>query len=382
MSDPNTPARSGALMNASVLHTSVHRFAAARSLSALPADHPYRAVHGHNFLAGVWATVPAGWATPGLEPRALGAALRTAVRPFDPGLLDDTLASPGDAALAEWLRDALATQVPGIELITVQSTAFQGVRHDVKRNRSLAWRRYRFEAAHQLPRVPAGHKCGRMHGHGFSVVLEADALDPAASGVQDYDRLDAAWTPWQRQLDGACLNDLEGLDNPTSEMLAAWLWDRIAPALVGLRSVTVYETASCGAHYDGTGFQIWKDFSFDSAVRLSHASVPADRTGVHGHTFLARLILSARLDEVMGWTVDYGDVKQLFQPIYQRLDHQPLHDIAALQGAGVGELTRWILDEAGKVLPALEAIAVFETPGNGAWLSRQDWRRYAILGES
>jgi 6-pyruvoyltetrahydropterin/6-carboxytetrahydropterin synthase len=360
-------------MTLSVLNTAIHRFAAARSLPALAASHPYRALHGHNFLAGVWCR-DAGPTPADLSACAgLHAALASALRPIDPGHLNECLAMPGDVAVAHWLREQLAPALPGLEWLALQSTPQQGVRVDAGGADDRVWRRYRFEAAHQLMRVPPGHKCGRMHGHGFSVVLEASAQASPGSTSLDYDRLDQSWLPWFERLHGACLNQLSGLENPTSEMLARWLWERLRASLADLCSVTVYETATCGARYDGQGFQIWKDFSFDSAVQ--------EHGGLNGHTYLLRLLLSAPLDEAMGWTVDYGDVKSLFQPTYLELDHQPLHEIAGLAACDSAGLATWLFGRAKAVLPSLEALTLFETPGQGSWVSPSDWRRCARWGE-
>jgi 6-pyruvoyltetrahydropterin/6-carboxytetrahydropterin synthase len=111
--------------------------------------------------------------------------------------------------------------------------------------------------------VPPGHKCGRMHGHGFEVILHADQdLEDKDLGI-DFDRLDTCWLPLQAQLDCSCMNDLPGLENPTSEMLANWIWTSIKTELPELSWVTVYETTTAGCHYDGANYRIWKEQSFE-----------------------------------------------------------------------------------------------------------------------
>ena len=127
--------------------------------------------------------------------------------------------------------------------------------------------------------------------------------------------------PLQADLHHACLNDIPGLANPTSELLAAWLWQRLKAALPALSWITVYETATAGCHYDGRHYRIWKEQRFESALRLARAPEGDPRRRLHGHSYLLRLHLSAPLDQVLGWTVDYGDVKALFKPVYERLDH-------------------------------------------------------------
>jgi 6-pyruvoyltetrahydropterin/6-carboxytetrahydropterin synthase len=185
----------------------------------------------------------------------------------------------------------------------------------------------------------------------------------------DYDHIDLLWKPIYAELNYACLNDIEGLENPTSELIASWLWRRLKDKLPQLAWVTVYETASCGAHFDGRRHRIWKDMSIDSAVRLARSPTDDARRRIHGHTYVLRLHLDAALDELMGWTVDFGEVKELFTPIFKRLDHQPLYEIADLPDNDVESLLRWIKRESAKQLPALSRIDLFETRGCGAILS-------------
>lgn len=102
-----------------------------------------------------------------------------------------------------------------------------------------------FESAHRLPRVPEGHKCGRMHGHSFRCdIVVTGPLDPHLGWVVDYADIKAAVAPVIDALDHRCLNDIDGLDNPTSEVLCRWIWDRVAPLLEGLSAVTVRETCT------------------------------------------------------------------------------------------------------------------------------------------
>src|SRR5690606_17631564 len=130
----------------------------------------------------------------------------------------------------------------------------------------------------------------------------------------DYDYLDALWEPIFADLDHAYLNDIFGLENPTSEVISHWVWQRLKPQLPELSWVTVYETASCGAHFDGKNYRIWKELTLDSAVQLRRAPVGDRRRRIHGHTYTLRLHLHGTLDKVMGWTMDFGDAKRLFDP--------------------------------------------------------------------
>ena len=354
-------------MTERLLYTAASVFEAARAVSALPAGHRSRRLHGHSFTARIRAALPAGWADfPGGEVDALHAALCRALEPLDYRHLNDTLAQPTDENLARWLRARL--EVPGLESVGLQSTAHEGADLD-DAGHAHVWRRYLLQSAHRLPHVRPGHKCGRVHGHGFEVVLHADTdLGARALGV-DYDHLDALWAPLHAELDHAYLNDIPGLENPTSELIARWLWQRLKAALPELSWVTVYETGQCGASFDGRHYRIWKELTLDSALCLPAAPAGDPRRRVHGHTYTLRLHLGAPLDEVMGWTVDFGDVKELFAPVFAALDHRPLHELAGLGQADVAGLVRWIRAEAGARLPQLDRIDLCPTRGCGAILA-------------
>ncbi len=350
-----------------LLYTAAASFEAARCVLILPEGHRSRRLHGHSFLAEVRCALPEGWASfPGGEVEGLREKLISTIAPLDYNKLNNELEQPTDENLARWVTSRLA--VPGIESVGVQSTKHEGVDLDNKQHAHI-WRRYVFESAHQLPNVPLGHKCGRMHGHGFEVILHADQdLGTSEIGI-DYDYLDALWAPIHSDLDHACLNDIDGLQNPTSEVISNWIWQRLKPQLPELSWVTVYETASCGAHFDGKNYRIWKEMTLDSAVQLRRAPEGDRRRRIHGHTYILRLHLHAPLDQVMGWTVDFGDVKQLFDPIFKRLDHHPLHEIPGLVDADSASLVRWIRDQAAPMLPQLDRIDLYETLGCGVILS-------------
>jgi 6-pyruvoyltetrahydropterin/6-carboxytetrahydropterin synthase len=343
------------------------RFAAARQVHGLPPGHPCRGLHGHNFQASAWAALPPGFAAyPGGEIGALAARLESCLRPLQHAHLNERMSEPTDTAIAAWIAQSI--ELPCLARIALQSTPEQGVERDGA-GRSFAWRRYRFEAAHWLPKVAPGHKCGRMHGHGFEVVIHVRAAPGAASPGTEYELLDQAWAPWRDRLDCRCLNEIEGLDNPTSEMLSSWLWTRLRPALPGLAWVGVFETPSCGASFDGQRYRIWKELALDSAVRHLHAPAHSPRHRVHGHTFKLRLNLSAPLDAVLGWTIDFGDVKQVFDPTFDRLDHRPLYEIAGLGDTDTASLALWIFHTARRDLPQLVGVELFEAEGRGACVS-------------
>lgn len=111
---------------------------------------------------------------------------------------------------------------------------------------------FRFEAAHFLPQVPEGHKCRRMHGHSFrGEVAVRGPVDPKLGWVIDFADLKAAVEPLVKELDHYVLNDIAGLENPTSELLAVWIWKRLEANVPGLFRITIEETCSSRCHYYG-----------------------------------------------------------------------------------------------------------------------------------
>ena len=114
------------------------------------------------------------------------------------------------------------------------------------------YRKFSIEAAHRLPNVPEGHKCARLHGHSFQVTVVVDGDIGAESGwVMDFADLKAAFEPLFQQLDHRYLNDVEGLENPTSENLARWIWERLKGDLPLLSRIEVSETCTSGCVYRG-----------------------------------------------------------------------------------------------------------------------------------
>ena len=111
---------------------------------------------------------------------------------------------------------------------------------------------FTFEAAHRLPQVPTTHRCYRLHGHSYRVELQLDGpVDPLSGFIVDFFDVEAAFAPLLGRLDHQCLNDVEGLENPTAENIAIWIFDRIKPALPQMTTVIVYETPNSWVEYDG-----------------------------------------------------------------------------------------------------------------------------------
>lgn len=341
-------------MSATLLHVAAAPFEAAVSVPVLPEGHRSRRLHGHSFLAAVRSR----------DGSALGERLRAAVALLDYACLNELIAVPTDENVARWIRERLGDAAP--DTVSVQSTRHQGVDIDGL-NRAHLWRRFRFEAAHRLPCVAPGHPCGRMHGHGFEVILHVNQDLAAADMGIDFDRLGELWQPLHDLLHHACLNDIAGLENPTSEMLARWIWQRLVGALPELSWVTVYETVTAGCHYDGRHFRIWKEQRFESAVQL-RAAAPGDaRRRLHGHSYITRLHLTAPLDAMRGWTIDYGDVREAFTPVFRELDHHALNESTGTDG-GLPALLGWMRARVGAALPALDRIDLYATPLEGAIL--------------
>jgi 6-pyruvoyltetrahydropterin/6-carboxytetrahydropterin synthase len=114
------------------------------------------------------------------------------------------------------------------------------------------FKEFTFESAHFLPNVPTGHKCGRLHGHSFRCEVHVTGVvDPHTGWILDFADIKAAFSPLHDQLDHRLLNEIEGLANPTSEVLVRWIWLHLKPRLPGLSRVVVRETCTSGCIYDG-----------------------------------------------------------------------------------------------------------------------------------
>lgn len=111
---------------------------------------------------------------------------------------------------------------------------------------------FQFEAAHLLPRLPKSHKCRRLHGHSFRVeIVLAGECDPKLGWLMDYAEITRRFRPIWEKLDHRYLNEVPGLENPTSEEIAVWIWQKLKPRLPLLTEVVVAETCTARAVYRG-----------------------------------------------------------------------------------------------------------------------------------
>lgn len=111
---------------------------------------------------------------------------------------------------------------------------------------------FTFESAHRLPRVPEEHKCFRLHGHSFKCeVAVRGEVDPKSGWFIDYAVITEAFEPLRQRLDHYYLNEIDGLENATSENLARWIWERLEESLRGLHRVTIRETCTARCDYFG-----------------------------------------------------------------------------------------------------------------------------------
>ena len=111
---------------------------------------------------------------------------------------------------------------------------------------------FRFEAAQTLPNLPEGHKCRSMHGHSFKVeVCVEGEIDPAIGWIYDHKQISRAMDPLLELLDHSYLNEIEGLENPTIELMAAWFWRKLEPDCPGLCEIVIHETPTARCVFRG-----------------------------------------------------------------------------------------------------------------------------------
>ena len=210
---------------------------------------------------------------------------------------------------------------------------------------------FTLHSSHFLPHVPEGHKCGRSHGHNFHIICNWFKSQYTCNNASQI------FTPIYEKLNKTLLNKIEGLENPTSEHLSSWIFETMKPQWSQLRKVFVYETDNAGSAYMGGG-EIWesfKKFSFDSCFVGS-------KNECMGHTFKVRLHVKDQLQEPFGWTIDFGDIKKLFKPYLEQLDHHCLSHLEELTSPNLQSISQWIMNRLKPELPSLFQIYLESTP--------------------
>lgn len=335
--------------------------------------------HGHSFMLHAQSAA--------LSPQALDALMQQALSPFDYGFLNKHLGEAvDDLALAAHFAQSLQDRKmsSGGQNLNIpfcpnseQAQGFSGVQNSNPQANALAdlklrlqstpqhgviWQQQQasriiageFSAAHQLPNVPQGHQCGRLHGHTFGLSIQAQAQVTNS-------QLQQLWQHIHAQLHHQFLNQIQGLENPTSENLARWIWQDLKQAEPKLETITVLETKTSGSCFDGERFRIWKTQHFEAAR-------PFDNQGRYtGDSYQLALHLAGDLDEIMGWIEDFGDVKAKFAPLYQQLDHHALDTLPELCAFDHAAIASWIGQRARPMLPNLCRVDVATGTLGASW---------------
>ena len=205
-------------------------------------------LHGHSFQVEVAVAGPCdetlGWV---MDYGEIGRAFEPLFARLDHRVLNDVdgLDSPTLPGLERWIEERLRGEIEPLDnvLVTILGDQmFAPKLLHVDMERRLPERvRFGFEAAHALPNVPEDHKCRRMHGHSFTVEVGGRGVEALTPRLQEI----------YEALDHRCLNEIDGLRNPTSEMVSHWIWERLARATPGLESIVVAETCTARCVYYG-----------------------------------------------------------------------------------------------------------------------------------
>ena len=220
----------------------------------------------------------------------------------------------------------------------------------------LMMQRTRLESAHRLPKVGEDHKCYKLHGHGFEIDLYFTVNSSECLGSQQING--ASW--WLvENLHHKYLNEIEGLENPTSEILSSWIFERLGSHCENLKAVRVWETESSGSLYLNDELHYsFKSFDMQSALQEAPH-------GIFGHSYKVGVVLGMPLDHEMGWTIDFARIKEQFEPLRKRLDHQDLSSIEGENLSNDQDLVRWIYFQSKDLIPGLKGIELRSMPGFG-----------------
>ncbi len=335
-----------------------YRFEAARRLTEMKINHPSSRLHGHSFV------LTAGIHSEEQDESVVFVELDEKIHPLlsslDYQYLNETipLENPTNSNILKWVNEQ--ARLEGAIELTLQDTIKKNVTMTAGEKFEFS-QQFILHSAHFLPHVPEGHKCGRLHGHNFKIIFKWEG-NPATE-LQEYEHLFEQFQPLYDRLHRRLLNEIEGLENPTSENLSSWLWEKLKTAIPSLTSVTVYETDSVGSLYSGKLWDCFKEFAMDSAILGEY--------GPMGHTYVVRLYIQGTLDATLGWTRDFGEIKDTFKPHYKELDHHPLHQVNGLNSTHLPALADWIYEKVVPQIPELYLIQIYDTEDSGIWHMRK-----------
>ena len=342
-------------------------FEGARSVAILPDGHRSRRLHGHSFLASIQCLMPSGIAPyPGSEVDVMRSRLETQLKKIDYSQLNDFVPVPTDENLARWVNSHC--YVPSTQLIGVQSTADGGVEIDV-RGHAHVWRRYAFNSVRRLEGLPLGHVCGREHSHQFEVIIHADHQIGDGDISIDYDYLGSCWAPVEQELNLANLNLLSDLNDPSSEWLSSWIWNKLKGKVVDLSRVTIYESPSCGVSFNGVVYHVWNEISFNCGIHKQ--SLDPTKAGPHLHLqpFLARLYFTLDAEHLNSLSVANGGAKEKVSSVFQKIDNKLAMDLEGIELGTPKGVAVWIFNSLELELPQIERVELFESRGCGVIVS-------------
>ena len=339
-------------MEDNIYLSSMTYFHAARHLDLVSDKSKSKSLHGHNFKVSTRIKFT-NEARDNLD--SLKERIKKQVNNLNYSLLNDHISEPSDINIANKIAELLEDSSP--VSVSVCSTEIEGANIELP-DRNEIWRSFTFQAAHQLPKVPLEHKCRNMHGHTFRVVLYSE-VQLGNNQVEDLDKIS---NELKLTLNKKCLNEIKGLENPTSEILASWIWNKVSNANPVITKVEVMETDHSGCIFDGMNHEIWRQTSLESAI-----SYKGDKE-IYGFGYKVTLYVEAPLDRVKGWVMDFGDVKELFKPVFQKMDHHNLNEIEGLEDPSITDLIKWIGGQLKEKFPELSRLDLYESEGVGAEL--------------
>jgi|TARA_B110000263_G_scaffold209386_1_gene191409 6-pyruvoyltetrahydropterin/6-carboxytetrahydropterin synthase len=328
-------------------------FNAARQLEVLPTSHPFNNLHGHTFRAGLRLQLED---SNSFSLENLKENLSDIIDPINYSFLNDGFKNTSDISLAGQLFKKYNHN--SLSDAYISSTLTQGACFSRSEN-PLIWKKFSFQAAHKLPNVSQGHKCGNMHGHTFEVIVSAKSSNNTQQELIELDRI---CNLLYQELNKKCLNDMEGLENPTSEIISSWIFSKIKESYNFISKVEVMETTHAGCSFDGKDYKIWRDQKLESAVSYE------SEESVYGFGYTARLYVESPIDEVFGWVMDFGDIKEVFKPVFLQMDHHYLNELDNLDNPSVVGLVEWMGSQLRQLFPQLSRVGLYESKGNGAEL--------------